>query len=153
MDTSKSAKISIRRASVHDTQKIYRIEKECFSTPWSENSIFSAINNSNTYFIVAQESCENIIGYTGIYFVCRESYMYNIAVKKRFQQLGIGTKLIKCLKNFCIEKCMEFLSLEVRESNISAIKFYEKMNFKIMGLRKNFYSLPKEDALIMTTCF
>lgn len=145
--------INIRKASSQDTQNIYIIEKECFSIPWSENSILSAINNNQTYFVIAQENDKNIIGYAGLYFVQTEGYIYNIAVKKHFRKLGVGTRLVNSLKDFCIENSMEFLSLEVRKSNTSAIKLYEKMNFKILGTRKNFYSSPSEDAIIMTVYF
>ena len=145
--------INIRIATFNDVQKIYDIEKECFSTPWSENSISSAINANNTYFAIAQRDNKEVIGYAGLYFVCKESYMYNIAVKYNLRNFGVGTKLVNNLKNFCIKNAMEFLSLEVRKSNIPAIKLYQKMNFKIVGSRKNFYSFPTEDALIMTVYF
>lgn len=145
--------INVYTASICHAKNIYNIEKECFSTPWSEKSILSSINNDNTYFVIAKEKNQNIIGYAGLYFSQKESYIYNIAVKKDFQKLGVGTKLVNSLIDFCIKNSMEFLSLEVRKSNTSAIKLYQKMNFKILGLRKNFYNSPLEDAIIMTVCF
>ena len=145
--------INIRVATSNDIQKIYNIEKECFSTPWSESSISSTMNGTNTYFAIAQKDNAEIVGYAGLYFAGNEGYMYNIAVKSGLRHLGVGTKLINNLKNFCIRNSMEFLSLEVRKSNIPAVKLYQKMNFKIVGSRKNFYTSPTEDALIMTVYF
>ena len=145
--------INICQATVTDTKGIYNIEKECFSSPWSENSISSSIVSDNTYFIIAKKNSGDIVGYAGLYFVGKEGYVYNVAVKKDFRSLRVGTKLINNLKNFCIKNSMEFLSLEVRKSNVPAVKLYQKMNFKIVGSRKNFYSSPTEDALIMTVHF
>ena len=120
------------------------IEKECFSAPWSEESFKTA---ENTRFYVYFEG-EEVVGYVGIYSVLDEGYITNIAVLKDHRKKGVATALLKELTEK--ESALSFISLEVRESNTAAISLYEKFNFEKEGVRKAFYSNPKEDGLILT---
>ena len=120
------------------------IEKECFSTPWSEESFKTA---DNTRFYLYFEG-EKVVGYVGIYSVLDEGYITNIAVLKDYRKKGVATSLLKELTEK--ESALSFISLEVRESNAAAISLYTKFNFKKEGVRKAFYSNPKEDGLILT---
>ncbi len=131
---------------------VSKIEKECFSEPWSEKSILEEFNNQNSYFVVA--TLENdIIGYAGMYCVCDEGYIYNIAVRKQYRGLGVGKRLLICLEDYSKQNKLKFLTLEVRNTNNIAINLYEKSLFTKVGVRKDFYSNPKEDAIIMTKYF
>lgn len=125
------------------------IEKHCFKTPWTDEQIRSS---DNTVFFLAKEN-DKPIGYAGMYTVLDEGYVTNIGVMPEYRRKGIGKKLVNALIEFCIEKNMIFLSLEVRPSNLPAIKLYESFGFVSEGLRKNFYSNPREDGLIMTRYF
>lgn len=120
------------------------IEKECFSAPWSEESFKNA---ENTRFYVYFEN-EAPLGYVGIYSILDEGYITNLAVLKEHRKKGIATSLLSQL--ISNENNLSFISLEVRESNLPAISLYEKFNFKKEGVRKAFYSNPKEDGLILT---
>ena len=120
------------------------IEKECFSAPWSEESFKTA---ENTRFYLYFEG-EKVVGYVGIYSVLDEGYITNIAVLKDHRKKGVATTLLKELTEK--ESALSFISLEVRESNAAAISLYTKFNFKKEGVRKAFYSNPKEDGLILT---
>ena len=120
------------------------IEKECFSAPWSEESFKTA---ENTRFYLYFEG-EKVVGYVGIYSVLDEGYITNIAVLKNQRKKGVATALLKELTEK--ESALSFISLEVRESNAAAISLYTKFNFKKEGVRKAFYSNPKEDGLILT---
>lgn len=120
------------------------IEKECFSAPWSEESFKTA---ENTRFYLYFEG-EKVVGYVGIYSVLDEGYITNIAVLKDHRKKGVATALLKELTEK--ESALSFISLEVRESNAAAISLYTKFNFKKEGVRKAFYSNPKEDGLILT---
>ena len=120
------------------------IEKECFSAPWSEESFKTA---ENTRFYLYFEG-ERVVGYVGIYSVLDEGYITNIAVLKDHRKKGVATALLKELTEK--ESALSYISLEVRESNAAAISLYTKFNFKKEGVRKAFYSNPKEDGLILT---
>ena len=146
-------KINITDLRLEDVEKVAEIEKICFSKPWSENSFKNALNDSNSKFFVARLGSD-IVGFSGMYIAAgAEGYVYNIAVNPLFRKKGIGTILTKKLINYAKENNLEFLSLEVRKSNNSAISVYEKCGFEKIGIRKNFYESPVEDALIMTFYF
>ncbi len=148
----KIKKIYIRKMTFDDARTVEEIEKDSFSDPWSERSIKNGIIKQDNYFIVAEKN-DTILGYAGMYFVLTEGYMYNIAVKRVYRNQGIGGMLLDSLLMHCKRAKLDFLSLEVRCSNISAIKLYENKGFSQIGKRKHFYKSPEEDALIMTKYF
>ena len=131
-------------------EEIANIEKHCFSTPWTKEQIISS-NDSTVFFLAKIE--EKCVGYGGMYTVLSEGYVTNIGVLPEYRKKGIGQRLLDKLLDYSKENKLSFLSLEVRVSNSAAIFLYEKNGFRKIGVRKNFYSNPKEDALIMTRYF
>ena len=117
----KTKEVYIRKMIFDDAGTVEEIEKESFSEPWSDKSIKNGLANNGNYFIVAEKN-KTIIGYAGMYFVMNEGYMYNIAVKRNYRNQGIGGMLLDNLLVHCKRKNLDFLSLEVRCSNINAIK-------------------------------
>ena len=100
--------------------------------------------------MVAVDKNEKVFGYTGFTFVLDEGYITNIAVFPQYRGNGVAKKLLEALVKFAQDKKLKFISLEVRKSNVSAVSLYQKLNFLSAGVRKNFYSYPKEAAIIMT---
>ena len=142
--------LKILPATPQDAEEIAEIEKSCFSSQaWSQSMVRQTILNENSYFICAKIS-DQVVGYGGMYSAGPEGYVYNIAVKQQFRNMGLGTKLLCGLTEHSKVLGLEFLSLEVRRSNLAAVKLYEKLGFENLGLRKNFYEMPKEDEIIMT---
>ena len=142
-------KANILELKNEDVLMVAEIEKECFSKPWSEKAIKAVINDDLSHFIVAKIGNE-VVGYGGMYSVMGEGYIYNIAVKRKYRKFGIGTNIVNELVNYSKIKSLNFLSLEVRKSNTPAINLYSNCGFKKIGNRKNFYTNPLEDAIIMT---
>ena len=129
--------------------QIAELEKVSFSVPWSEDGLRSELANDTAHFLVA--SCENkVLGYIGVHEICGEAYITNVAVLPEYRRLGIGETLIDAATNGAKERNCDFISLEVRISNVPAIELYKKEGYNIVGQRKNFYSNPTEDAYIMT---
>ena len=128
------------------------LEKLCFSEPWSEKSLTEEIDNPAACFLVAMQQDE-VLGYGGMHTVLGESYVDNIAVFPEFRGHGVGRTLMAAL----IEKAREnggvFITLEVRTSNLPAIAMYRSLGFTEAGVRRNFYTEPREDALIFTLSF
>ncbi len=139
---------TVRTFKETDEKFIADLEKECFSQPWSEQSILDAVNN-NTVFFIAQEN-EKIIGYAGLQIILDEGYITNVAVTSTSRRKGVARALMEKVLELGEEKDLAFITLEVRESNLAAQSLYEKLGFKKEGQRKNFYQNPKENALIMT---
>lgn len=128
------------------------IEKECFSTPWTKDGIESELSNENARFFVAEYMGETA-GYLGMHIVLDECYIANVAVREKFRRKGIADKLLSVGEEKAKEESCAFISLEVRISNEKAIALYKKRGYNEVGIRKNFYSDPTENALIMTKNF
>lgn len=133
-----------------DIDEVVRIEKACFSMPWSKESFLSSMDSGNTAFFIAAAADGKAVGYAGIQHILDEGYVTNIAALPLYRRLGIGRLLLEKLINFAIEKKLSTLSLEVRPTNINAIALYESVGFVQIGFRKNFYQKPTEDCIIMT---
>ena len=128
--------------------QVAQLEALCFSDPWSETSVASELTNPLSCWLVSLEN-DRVTGYVGSQTVVGETDMMNIAVHPDFRRRGIAEALIlelidglKARENHC-------LTLEVRASNTSAIALYGKLGFTQVGLRKNYYRNPREDALIL----
>ncbi len=132
-----------------DVSAVAEIERECFSVPWSEKGISEELTNENAVFFVAKIFDETV-GYMGMHTVLDECYVANVAVKESCRRKGIGRKLLSYAEKKARERGCSFISLEVRVSNESAIGLYSSESYEKMGERKDFYSDPKENALIMT---
>ena len=139
------------RGSSHVAQ-VAALEKLCFSDPWSENSVASELQNDLSLWIVALEG-EKVIGYVGSQTVCGETDMMNIAVHPDHRRSGVARSLIQVLIRELKNRGSSSLTLEVRASNAPAIGLYKKLGFVQVGVRKNYYRNPREDALIMRTSF
>ena len=125
------------------------LEKICFgSAAWSEKSVASELTNALALWLVAVEE-DRVAGYVGSQTVMDETDMMNVAVHPDFRRMGIGEKLVVRLVEELNALGSHALMLEVRASNAPAIGLYEKMGFQQVGLRKNYYRDPKEDALIL----
>lgn len=129
-------------------KQIGKLEKENFSMPWSENAVFSELKNPLSLWIVAVEG-NKVAGYVGSQSVLGEADMMNLAVDASFRRRGIGKELVCRLVDKLREKSVSSLTLEVRASNGAAISLYESVGFLQVGRRPNYYSGPKEDALIL----
>lgn len=139
----------IEKMSPSHVGEIARLEKECFSTPWSEDGLKSELNNAFARFFVATYAGE-IAGYVGAHNVLGEVYITNVAVFEKFRRKGVAKILIDALLESAKAENGNFVTLEVRKSNIPAVSLYEKCGFEKVGERKNFYEKPRENAVLMT---
>ena len=125
------------------------IEKECFGVDaWSEKSVASELTNKLSLWLVAVDG-DRVAGYVGSQTVCDETDMMNVAVTADYRRQGLGEKLVLALEEELKAMGSQCLTLEVRDSNTPARTLYEKLGFQQIGLRKNYYRNPKEDAYIL----
>lgn len=137
--------MQIKPATIDNVVDILKIEQACFSTPWTEQGIAESIENENTYLYLAIID-GNVAGYMGLQIFSGEGYVTNVATLPEYRKMGVAKALI----NECLKHDMEFISLEVRQSNTPAINLYSQFGFKNVGVRPRFYREPVEDAIIMT---
>lgn len=135
----------IKNMEKSDVPFVAEIEKECFSMPWSEQAFYDELENPYGVTLVAVVE-GTVAGFLNVRDVLGEIYINNIAVKRNYRRRGIAQKLLLELE----KRAYDFITLEVRESNESAIKLYEKMDYKRVGVRRNFYEKPTENAILMT---
>ncbi len=127
---------------------VARIEKECFSDPWSENAVAYELRNPLSLWLVAMDG-ETLAGYVGSQSVIDEADMMNLAVSEKYRRQGVAESLVNCLVENLKQQGVHSLTLEVRLSNAPAKALYEKLGFEQVGQRPNYYHNPKEDALIL----
>lgn len=144
--------IEYRLMTAQHVEQVAQLEKQCFSSPWSINSIQGELTNPLSLWVVATEG-EKLAGYVGSQTVLGEADMMNLAVDPAFRRQGIGRELVNTLVTRLKEKGAYCLTLEVRASNVQAISLYDQLGFQEIGRRPNYYSNPKEDALILRKSF
>lgn len=137
--------MEIEKFALKYLDDVYEIERLCFSSPWSREDLQKQLDIPTSRFYVAVENSK-AVGYMGLQIFSGEGYVTNVAVLPGYRCKGIALSLI----NEAVKNKMDFITLEVRESNIPAIKLYKKAGFRTVGVRPNFYESPKENAIIMT---
>ena len=128
--------------------QVAELEKLCFSAPWSENAVRGELTNPLSLWLVAVDG-DTVAGYIGSQSVMGEADMMNVAVSPSYRRQGIAEKLVVSLVEKLTAQKVSSLTLEVRASNEPAIALYEKLSFVQVGRRPNYYTKPKEDALIL----
>ena len=136
-----------------DLFRVAALEKECFpADPWSEELFRDALDSPHTAILLVEGEDGAILGYAVLSVILDEGNLDNIAVAPDARRQGVADALLGALTGFGREH-LSVLMLEVRSSNAPAIALYEKHGFAAVGRRKNYYSAPREDAILMTLEF
>ena len=144
--------IEVKKALPDDIDFIASLEERTFSAPWDRNSLLYAVNDPDTYFFTALYNGEKA-GYISAKYIAGELDINNVAVDERFRKKGAASALMNALFSVGAALNCDFITLEVRASNVPAVNLYKKFGFELEGIRKNYYTLPSEDALIYTKHF
>jgi ribosomal-protein-alanine N-acetyltransferase len=140
--------ISIKDVCPEDIHKIAEIERLCFTTPWSEEAFASQLTSNPVFKALIVDG--EIAGYAIIDTqILPESELFNIAVAPEYRGKGLSKMLMDSVLEDARKRGAETVLLEVRASNAAAIGLYEKYGFVQNGVRKGYYSCPKEDAILM----
>ncbi len=140
------SQITVREATRADIGALCVLEAECFSLPWGEKAFEDFFSNGCSRCLVAELSGK-VVGYVGMNLISGEGEITNIAVTEAARGNGVATRLMDAL---CLTDGLVKLMLDVRVSNAPARSLYEKYGFGVDGVRKNFYSHPREDAVLMS---
>ena len=144
--------IKISRMTKDDVEAVAAIEAEAYGKHhWAKSSFYDEMSNALAKYYTAKTSSGELVGYAGTWHILEEGHITTIAVKKDFLRHHIGETLIHQIIEDCYKDGVKYLTLEVRVSNIPAIKLYEKYGFQSLGTRKGYYQDNNEDALIMWT--
>ncbi len=127
---------------------VAEMERACFADPWTEDGLREELDNRCARFLTAVDERGIVMGYIGCHTVLDEGYIANVAVAPAFRRRGIARRLVQAL--LMQSSDLAFVTLEVRASNAPAIALYKSCGFAPVGTRRNFYSHPTEDAVLMT---
>jgi ribosomal-protein-alanine N-acetyltransferase len=123
------------------------LEKICFSSPWSEEILCEAISRPESEFLCAFIDGE-FAGYAGMICVLDEGQICNVAVCPHFRRMGVGEALMQAQREAGEARDLSVMMLEVRAGNTAAQRLYEKMGWEKVGVRRNYYSNPREDGIL-----
>ena len=140
--------ITIRKMDLSDIPYVYNEELKIFGKSLGEKTLYNEViyNKMSKYFIALVD--KKRAGYVGSWLTLPNAEILNLFVTEKYRGLKIGKQLMDSVLNVCLEHKIEVITLEVRPSNIYAIKMYEELGFKISHTRKNYYG-DKEDAYLM----
>ncbi|MCR5338517.1 MAG: ribosomal protein S18-alanine N-acetyltransferase [Lachnospiraceae bacterium] len=152
----------VRLMKPEDLDAVASIEQRTFSRPWSRQALADALARDDSIYVTAlscgdqqtgteqdvSSACE-ITGYCGLYLICGEGYINQVAVSEGYRGRGIGKQMLSFLLEQAAVQGMTACSLEVRVSNEPALSLYHALGFKDAGIRPGFYDTPKEDAMIL----
>lgn len=158
--------VTIRRLVDTDIEEVAAIESRCFSDPWSASVIASTLSASGTFALAAQADDGAICGYLfasflgGVFYkdgtpepstdeTIWECELQNIAVSPLARRKGVASALLRALIDQCERIACDRIMLEVREQNTAARNLYRAFGFFEVGIRKNYYTNPKENAVLM----
>lgn len=144
--------LAIEPMALTDLSWVLEIERVSFSTPWSEASFRHELidNPYSQLFVMKGSRVPGVVAYACVWIVDQELRINNIGVHPRWRLKGIGTRLLRFLLEHATRHgCVEAI-LEVRPSNAPAIHIYEKVGFRPVGRRKNYYMDTREDAVVMS---
>ncbi len=148
LDINMQNSIKIEQIAKKDAPCVAKIEAECFSTPFKESDILEYIDNPIWNFFVARLD-GNVVGYISFTTILDECQIVNVATTPSARKMGVGKALVGELLKFATKNEIKKIFLEVRESNVPAINLYKKFGFLAVGVSKNHYSQPAENAILM----
>jgi len=144
----------ITPATEEDISKIIEIEREAISPPWTHGALLSEIYKDDSFFIIAVDDTGEpspcVAGFAIIRQVGDDGELLQIAVDKNQRRLGVGDLLMEAVVAYAWKNTCNSIFLEVRRGNKPAVSLYEKHGFKSVRIRRDYYSDPVEDALVMT---
>jgi len=145
------APVVIDDMTLDDVDAVQEVERTSFPVPWPANAFRHELTqNKNARYLVAREG-GRIVGYAGLWLMVDEAHITTFAVHPDLRRRRIGERLLVRIFEMAQALAAEWLTLEVRASNLAAQKLYEKYGFRRAGVRRRYYSDNNEDALIMWT--
>jgi len=146
--STKVEHIAVQRMSREDVEEVARLEKLCFSDPWSKSSFEHELTNRFSIPLVVK-SGSTIVGYCCLWHVYEQMEIATIAVAPEFRGKGVGGMMMRWIVEEAARQGCSSVVLSVRESNLTAIRLYRRFGFVQLDRRKGYYRLPDEDAIIM----
>jgi ribosomal-protein-alanine N-acetyltransferase len=140
--------VALRPMARGHLDAVLAIERDGFSNPWRRSDFEFALNRDGSHCLVA-EADGIVVGYLVGFLVLAEYHLADFAVHPKRRGCGLGKVLLRRLIDQLAERSVDYVTLEVRVSNQVAIDLYKGLAFHTVAIRRSYYSLPTEDALVM----
>ena len=141
--------LSVREMMLADINTVYNIATESFADPWTKDSLIASIEADGSVCYIAEISAITV-GFLIAQDISGEINLDSVAVSPEYRRRGIAKVMMSSLCNYSHNNGCVLITLEVRSANESAIRLYDQFGFKRVGLRKNYYKHPSDDAILMT---
>jgi ribosomal-protein-alanine N-acetyltransferase len=134
-----------------DLPAVLEIENLSFPNPWHESTFRGEMQHRPISFplVVVHKLLGRVIGYVIFWVIGEDVQINNIAVHPDFRGMGIGERVLRHVIEEVKLRGARLITLEVRPSNAAALSLYRKLGFKTMGIRKGYYTMPPEDAVVL----
>jgi ribosomal-protein-alanine N-acetyltransferase len=136
----------LMQPDAEDFDAIVALEGESFSNPWTAAAFAEMLTSPVTRLYVARQPDRRVIGFCACWLIEDELHINTVAVKPAVRRQGVATRL---LKEILAATGAQKATLEVRRSNVAALKLYESLGFASTAVRPRYYSSPEEDALVL----
>jgi ribosomal-protein-alanine N-acetyltransferase len=148
MSISEQVALRVERFGEQHIDLLMPIEIEAYPDPWTHGMFRQELTNATSNFFVAYLDDE-IVGYCGFWLVLEESHVTKITVAEPWRGRGYGRVLLNFLLETSFARGAETIRLEVREGNLPALRLYESLGFRRVGLRRGYYAKTNETAVVM----
>lgn len=151
MTSDDGPRYSIRRLHYgDDLSGVVALEAAAFTSPWARDTLERDLRNEDVVRIyVLEDGDGRLIGFCGCWFVFDELHINTLAVADQFRRRGHATRLLRFVLAEAAAGGITRATLEVRRSNVAALRLYDQFGFEVRGVRPDYYSQPVEDALIL----
>ena len=139
----------LRRLEIGDLDAIERIERASYPTPWSRSMFASELSKPSSLSLGAVDEEGRLVGYLVLSRYVDAWHVMNVAVAPSQRRTGVASAMLEHLLDVTRDEDQRGYTLEVRVSNLGAIKLYERFGFMARGVRRGYYTDNREDALIM----
>lgn len=142
-------RVTARRMTAADVERVAEIEAEAFSSPWKADTFHTLLERPGAELWVLEDPEAGVVAYAVVWCILDQGELANIAVAAPLRGRGYGAWLLSRVVEVARERGVESLYLEVRVSNGRAADLYRTFGFKEIGVRRDYYDEPREDALLM----
>lgn len=139
---------NIKKANLCNLDEMFNLQQNLDHILISYNSLKEDLENNNKLYFIAENNKNEIIGFIGISLALDNIDLDYVLVKENYTRNHVATSLLNHVITYCKNNNISSILLEVRESNLPAIRLYEKFNFEKINIRKSYYPDNHEDALI-----
>jgi ribosomal-protein-alanine N-acetyltransferase len=141
--------IDLRRLEPRDLDTVEEIERASYPTPWSRSMFVAELRKPSSLALGAYSEEGGLVGYAFVSRYVDAWHVMNVAVATDYRRRRVATTLLERLFEITASDPRSGYTLEVRVSNVQAIRLYEGLGFEARGVRRGYYTDNREDALIM----